>query len=182
MRQLQLFTTAELARMRDRTASRSYSPEAEEFRRNHERHRAWGLARRHAERLRRLREADLDSPAHTVTTAMADPRVTHPTWHPINPVSSSNSRIDQLFAPPGEPDLPVRTTSRVLPRARDRSTRPHLRRPARPVSKDQRGDGTATWSAAEETPTPGSRTISLIANALRGDRKANFACCAGRTS
>jgi hypothetical protein len=77
MRQLQLFTTAELARMRDRTASRSHSPEAEEFRRNHERHRAWGLARRHAERLRRLREADLDSPARTVTAAMADP-ASHP--------------------------------------------------------------------------------------------------------
>src|ERR1700750_869630 len=59
MRQLQLFSTAELARMRARTASRSYSPEAEEFRRNHERHRAWGLVRRHAERMRRLREAHL---------------------------------------------------------------------------------------------------------------------------
>ena len=54
MRQLQLFTSAQLAQMRDRTASRSYSPAGEEFRREHERHRAWGLARRHAERMRRL--------------------------------------------------------------------------------------------------------------------------------
>ena len=53
MRQLQLFTTAELAGMRDRTASRSYSPEGDEFRRIHERHRRWGLARRHAQRLQR---------------------------------------------------------------------------------------------------------------------------------
>ena len=53
MRQLQLFTTAQLAAMRDRTASRRYSAEGERFRRQHERHRAWGLARRHAERLRR---------------------------------------------------------------------------------------------------------------------------------
>ncbi|HEV7709548.1 MAG TPA: hypothetical protein VGP16_15220 [Asanoa sp.] len=41
MRQLQLFTSAELAGMRDRTAARNYSPEGEEFRREHERHRAW---------------------------------------------------------------------------------------------------------------------------------------------
>jgi hypothetical protein len=56
MRQLQLFTTADLAKMRDRTASRNYSPERDEFRRDHERHRSWGLARRHADRLRRVRE------------------------------------------------------------------------------------------------------------------------------
>jgi hypothetical protein len=56
-RQLQFFTSAQLATMRDRTASRNYSPERDEFRRMHERHRAWGKARRHAERPRRLREA-----------------------------------------------------------------------------------------------------------------------------
>jgi hypothetical protein len=44
-----------MARMRDRTASRNYSPERDEFRREHERHRNWGLQQRHAERLRRLR-------------------------------------------------------------------------------------------------------------------------------
>ena len=55
MRQLQLFTTAELSRMRDRTASRTYSPERDEFRRVHEHHRAWGLIQRHRQRLRHLR-------------------------------------------------------------------------------------------------------------------------------
>lgn len=53
--QLQIFTTSQLAKMRDPTASRSYSPGRDEFRRTHERHRAWGLARRHAERLRHVR-------------------------------------------------------------------------------------------------------------------------------
>jgi hypothetical protein len=57
MRQLQLFTTAQLATMRDRTARRNYSPANEEFRREHERHRAWGLTQRHAEKLRRIRAA-----------------------------------------------------------------------------------------------------------------------------
>jgi hypothetical protein len=37
MRQLQLFTSAALAKMRDRTASRNYSPAHDEFRREHER-------------------------------------------------------------------------------------------------------------------------------------------------
>ncbi len=56
VRQLQLFTQAQLATMRDRSASRRYSAAAEEFRRRHARHRDWGLARRHAEKLRRLEE------------------------------------------------------------------------------------------------------------------------------
>ena len=62
MRQLQLFTTAEVAGMRDRTASRRYSPGREAFRRDHERQRAWGLQRRHAERLHRSRAAAPQAP------------------------------------------------------------------------------------------------------------------------
>ena len=42
MRQLQLFSTTDLAAMRDRTASRNYSPERDAFRREHQRQRAWG--------------------------------------------------------------------------------------------------------------------------------------------
>jgi hypothetical protein len=59
-RQLQLFTKAELAVMRDRTASRNYSAEREEFRRTHKRHRDWGLAQRYAAKTRRLRDAARD--------------------------------------------------------------------------------------------------------------------------
>ena len=40
--------------MRDPTKSRNYSPAREEFRREHERRRKWGLMYRHAEKLRRL--------------------------------------------------------------------------------------------------------------------------------
>src|SRR5690349_18063760 len=53
--QLSLFSRSEIAGMRDRTARRNYSAAAEEFRREHERHRRWGLAQRHGEKLRRLR-------------------------------------------------------------------------------------------------------------------------------
>jgi hypothetical protein len=68
MRQLQFFTTKELAAMRDRTASRGYSPAGEEFRRVHERHRSWGLIQRHARTLRRNRaDKSQTAPAAVVT-------------------------------------------------------------------------------------------------------------------
>lgn len=52
--------------MRDRTAARNYSPERDEFRREHERHRAWGLIQRHGERRRRLRDSTGASQAASV--------------------------------------------------------------------------------------------------------------------
>jgi hypothetical protein len=55
MAQLTLFPTRHL---RDRRLRRNYSAQADEFRREHERHRAWGLARRHARRLRQLTETE----------------------------------------------------------------------------------------------------------------------------
>lgn len=64
MRQLQLFTPTELAAMRVRAASRNHSPTAETFRRTHQRHRAWGLTQRHAERLRRSRERPPSADQH----------------------------------------------------------------------------------------------------------------------
>ena len=54
MPQLELFTRAQLAGMRDRTRRRNYSAEAEEFRRDHQRHREWGLQQRQARKLSRL--------------------------------------------------------------------------------------------------------------------------------
>jgi hypothetical protein len=67
MRQLSMFTPAEVAGMRDRTASRNYSASRDEFRREHERHRAWGLTRRHAKRLRDARSIPHRSPAASTT-------------------------------------------------------------------------------------------------------------------
>jgi hypothetical protein len=44
--------------MRDRSRARNYSASRDEFRRAHERHREWGLQRRHSERLRQIRERE----------------------------------------------------------------------------------------------------------------------------
>ncbi len=104
MRQLQLFSTAELAVMRDRTASRRYSAEREEFRREHARRRAWGLAQRHATKLHRLRgsgceerPASVRSPARPMATrsaAASAPRpekVCRPAAPAADPVPATNA-------------------------------------------------------------------------------------------
>jgi hypothetical protein len=49
--QMELFSRAQLAAMRDRTRRRNYSAEAEQFRRDHQRHRAWGLQQRQDRKL-----------------------------------------------------------------------------------------------------------------------------------
>ncbi len=54
-RQLEFFSRSELASMRDRTKARNYSPEAEQFRRDHKRHRDWGLTQRHGFKMMELR-------------------------------------------------------------------------------------------------------------------------------
>ena len=59
-----MFSRSELAAMRDRTRSRRYCALNEEFRREHARHRDWGLAQRHAEKLRRNRAAAEAAAAH----------------------------------------------------------------------------------------------------------------------
>ncbi|GAA2487062.1 hypothetical protein [Winogradskya humida] len=51
--QLEIFTTVELAWIRDPTRRRNYSPATEEFRREHRVRRAFGKALGHAARLRR---------------------------------------------------------------------------------------------------------------------------------
>jgi hypothetical protein len=79
MRQLQFFTTAELGRMRDRTAARNHSPERDEFRRLHAHRRAWGLAQRHGRRLRQLRTSSCaPRPAHPPENARQDGAPTRP--------------------------------------------------------------------------------------------------------
>jgi hypothetical protein len=63
MGQLSLFGRAEIAGMRDWTAARNHCPERDAFRRERERHRAWGLRRRHAAKLRHVRNHQPAPPA-----------------------------------------------------------------------------------------------------------------------
>ncbi|MBB2943166.1 hypothetical protein FB565_002879 [Actinoplanes lutulentus] len=93
-----LFSRAELATMRDRTAARNYSAAKDEFRRQHERHRAWGLTQRHAERLRRLdaaRAAHAAEAEPETGTAGSDPG---PSSAPKNGATVSNVRAGHTTA------------------------------------------------------------------------------------
>ncbi len=69
MGQLQLFSRAEVTAMRDRTKARNYSAEADAFRREHARHREWGLVQRHARKWRRLHGDDPMPPLPRSKTA-----------------------------------------------------------------------------------------------------------------
>ena len=86
--------------MRDRTASRSYSPEAEEFRRIHEKRRAWGLQRRHAEKLRRARE-QLRDPGPAMETSEGRPArpITPAKPIPPLPAATHSPRANTLSTP-----------------------------------------------------------------------------------
>ncbi|REG01234.1 hypothetical protein DFJ67_7314 [Asanoa ferruginea] len=139
MRQLQFFTTTELAAMRDRTASRSYSPAGEEFRREHERHRAWGLTRRHAERLRRLRGSDCEP--HTPTAAGINPE-----RQPLTPPGPAVAlRLEA-------PDRAVRPTADLAsPASQNPGVKDAADRPGR-----QRNSSTETAAIASSRPAGGA--------------------------
>jgi hypothetical protein len=104
--------------MHDRSASRNYSPERDEFRRAYEDHRTWGLTRRYAEKQRRLDAADNSRPKAATAAGHADKDAHRPPTRPIphrpSPASSSN---------PGPPAPP----SRSRPPGRNQS--PSRRRP-----------------------------------------------------
>ena len=107
MRQLSLFDRATTASMRDRTRSRNYSPERDEFRREHERRRYWGLQRRHAEKLRRL---------HDGPTPPANDDQPRPT--PPPPAAPAPAAVST--PPPASPDRSARTPQPARPRVNAR--------------------------------------------------------------
>ena len=137
MRQLQFFTTTQLATMRNRSGARNHSPAAEAFRRTHQRHRAWGLSQRHAERLRRMtnspaaqrpgpahderppatHEQDFvaSSPAATSTTASSE-RTTTPA-----PPSTSLTRVEVRKATVVQPTHVLSPSAEVPPPAAGQS-------------------------------------------------------------
>jgi len=108
VRQLSLFDRATTTAMRDRTKSRNYSPERDEFRRDHERRRYWGLKRRHAEKLRRL-HGDPTPP----TTVPDQPRPTPPP--PAVPAPAVPAPA-ATTPPPASPDPAMRTPQPAHPR------------------------------------------------------------------
>jgi hypothetical protein len=138
MAQMSLFSRTEIAGMRDWTAARNHCPERDAFRREHEQHRAWGLRRRHAAKLRHIQ----------------DSRSTPPT--------TPASRNDQT-----RPSSPAqRTPTRQAP-ARQAPTRqaPTRQAPTRQASTPQAASPQAaspqaaiSWATAAQAPPPPAAT------------------------
>lgn len=156
MRQLQLFTSAEVTAMRDRTASRRHSPRGEEFRREHERHRAWGLTQRHGRRAARLR--------------CGVPVPTHRHRRPPTPCGVTAVRPAATRPAPSGPDRPQPGQGRPAPRqdaerrsAASRRVSPEsaLPKPTHPESTAREpGSGRAPASVLE-SGSPGGRRHHL---------------------
>jgi hypothetical protein len=139
MRQLSLFTPAQVAGMRDRTASRNHSPSRDQFRREHERHRAWGLVRRHAERLHRSQPPKANvagqpqqgwtqDPSQTSAPALAEqptravPGLNHPTSL-LDPDRDPGGRAEGSSrgdpTPGAEPEPAGTSAETIMPRPRE---------------------------------------------------------------
>ena len=153
MRQLQFFTTAELAKMRDRTKSRSYSPAGDEFRRIHERHRAWGLKRRHAERLRQIQAARASAALTAASTSTKHDRAAQPASAPAAPVPAAGPppRVEPAMPPPA----PAASTR--AERGHDRAA-PRVSAPA------------ASVQAADPLPRTAQARNHATANAVKRGR------------
>jgi len=152
VRQLSLFDRATTTAMRDRTRSRNYSPERDEFRRDHERRRYWGLKRRHAEKLRQIHG---DRPPPTTPPANDDRRA-RPTPTPTPPavpapVAATPPPVSsEPAAPAPRPAHPRVTASPVAaaPTAAQSATKKRIQPPrgsrrhsAPPVTRRQQFNG-----------------------------------------
>jgi hypothetical protein len=128
MGQLSLFSRAETAAMRDRTKARNYDPERDEFRRQQRFRRGWGLQRRHAEKLRRLRESGAVS---RPPSARANGQV-----RPVTCASRPTHRgpASRQAAPAKEAARPsaARPSAPRLPVTRPSAARPSAPRPSAP--------------------------------------------------
>ena len=159
MRQLQFFTTAQLATMRDRTARRNYSPEADEFRRVHEVERAWGLKRRHAEKLRRLRSASPDR----LKAAASGTASARPSTPPRSLVAGPPAAPPRSSAPPRRP-------AAAQPSA---AARPPA--PARPPALARPPASARPQPAASPSIPPGRQLAETAISAQRADEQHELA-------
>ena len=185
MRQLQLFTTAQLAAMRDRTASRNYSPERDAFRREHQRHRTWGLVQRHSERLRRTRDRDHARPLAVTDT---DPhrratRAPAPTPGPAAALAPARTPSSAPARGPGRAAVlvPARGSAPAsAPAAAVISASAPAPAPASAPSP-VRATATAPASASAPAPAPAPASKPRPGNSRHGQRQVGNACRPGPT-
>jgi hypothetical protein len=176
MGQGSLFSREDIASMRDRTRSKNYSAARDELRREHERNRAWGLQRRHAEKLRRLHQSgsgpaadgNRTPPAPPVTGAQRvlpareSPAVETPTRglrpEPQAPQPAVLPPEAPQSVPPAatpEPVPPVKVAESVLrPATRQPVSSPVTDEPTRSAAAPK---STRSSAAREAVPSPAAR-------------------------
>src|SRR5690242_9603881 len=132
--QLGLFSREQMSAMRDRTRARNWSPEKDEFRREHARRRAWGLAQRHGLKRMRLRREER-------LAREADSR----------PTESQGQPSCDAGAGPAARDRRAERCAGPEPATPDR--RAELRAGLKPATRDRR----AEWRAGPEPATPDRR-------------------------
>lgn len=179
MRQLQLFTTTQLAGMRNRSVARNHSPAAEAFRRTHQRHRAWGLSQRHAERLRRKKTSSADHLGRPeVSSQPAQPELNAPPTHAASrsPIRAGSPATGSTECAPGGCTPCISQGPRATPLKPEHSGKcptrhrgPTAAATRRSASRNGRGPGPENallssdkklipeCSKYEDPPTPDSR-------------------------
>jgi len=130
--------------MRDRTRSRRHSPANEAFRQEHQRHRDWGLARRHAEKLRRMQGG-----------ATAPQQRTAGTNHEGRTPAPSPAPIPRMPSAPSAPSAPRTPRTPRTPSAR-RTSQPGPEQP--PANRPRPTGCTPAPRRGRQTvrPAPGS--------------------------
>jgi hypothetical protein len=164
VQQLQLFTRTELAGMRDRTASRNHSPGREQFRREHERHRAWGLARRHAERLRHARTHPRHPPATSTSGPPSTPAPPPQTAHHLpdtrQRAAAKPNPADTNQTPPATTSTAATSASAAATSASGSgatyaATDPSARRGGAHPARDEQARPRSTSNNTDDTGTSG---------------------------
>lgn len=144
--------------MRDRTASRHYSAAGEEFRREHQRHRAWGKRHGHIHRLRELRGCSYAEAAAVVDGVhrAIPPQAPQPT--PRSGTQPTPPPETQPASPPEtQPASPLGTGPGTQPGMC--AVPPHVTPPSAPYASDTQD--TPDFFPAQDTPAvPGAQDVS----------------------
>jgi hypothetical protein len=177
-----LFSRAEIAGMRDWAAARNHCPERDAFRREHERHRAWGLQRRHAAKLRHVRQQRSAPPAAPAAPATRGnhPRPAiaarrPPTWQAETaqppPARATTPQATATKTPtPQPPPAPATTpqataTKTPAPQAPPApATTPQATATKTPAPQAPPAPATTPQATATKTPTPQPPPAAAVAS------------------
>jgi hypothetical protein len=165
-----LFSRAEIAGMRDWAAARNHCPERDAFRREHERHRAWGLQRRHAAKLRHVRQQRSAPPAgpatrgdHPRPATAARPLLTRQAETP-QPLSARAATPRAAAT-----KTPAPAPAPAPPASSARAATPRVAATKAPAPQAPSAQAATPRVAATETPAPQAPSAAAVATPRDAD-------------